>query len=263
MNLDMSPNAQTTPSDLLYFTEHGSGSPLLLVHGVMVTGEMFEPVIEHFAQRHRVIVPDMRGHGRSRTFPPPYTVAQLASDLARLLDHLGIESTAVLGYSQGGAIAQQFVLDYPQRCNRLILACTYAFNMATFREKIEGHLVPLFIGVLGMKRFAKFVISQGLKQVPKERAEWVIDLIAQQDRKLMASAWSAVMAFDSRQRLAEIKCPTLIIAGSNDEAVPIHHANMLHRGIAGSQLAVIAGADHALIWAQPDELVRAVAKWAC
>jgi pimeloyl-ACP methyl ester carboxylesterase len=112
----------------------------------MVTGEMFEPVIEHLATRHRVIVPDLRGHGRSRGLPPPYTAGQLASDLSRLLDHLGIDySTAVLGYSQGGAIAQQLVLDYPKRCDRLVLACTYAFNMATFRERLEGHLVPLLV----------------------------------------------------------------------------------------------------------------------
>ncbi len=53
-------------SGIVHFTEHGSGSPLLLVHGLMVTGEMFEPVIEQFALRHRVIVPDLRGHGQSR-----------------------------------------------------------------------------------------------------------------------------------------------------------------------------------------------------
>src|SRR5215208_2032690 len=88
-------------SDLLHFREYGSGPSLLLVHGLMVTGEMFEPVIEHFAARHRVIIPDLRGHGRSRGLPPPYSAAQLASDLSRLLDHLGIASTAVLGYSQG------------------------------------------------------------------------------------------------------------------------------------------------------------------
>jgi pimeloyl-ACP methyl ester carboxylesterase len=93
-----------TSSELLYFTERGSGPPLLLVHGLMVTGEMFEPVTDHFATRHRVIVPDLRGHGRSRGLPPPYTAARLASDLAHLLDHLGVDSTAVLGYSQGGAI---------------------------------------------------------------------------------------------------------------------------------------------------------------
>lgn len=73
-------------SDLLYVTERGSGPPLLLVHGLMVTGEMFEPVIEHLSTRHRVIVPDLRGHGRSRGFPPPYTAAQLASDLKAFED---------------------------------------------------------------------------------------------------------------------------------------------------------------------------------
>ena len=109
---------------MLYFTERGSGPPLLLVHGLMITGEMFDPVIEHFATRHRVIVPDLRGHGRSRALPPPYSARQLAADLARLLDDLAIGSTAVLGYSQGGAIAQQLALDHPARCERLVLACT-------------------------------------------------------------------------------------------------------------------------------------------
>ena len=244
-------------SELLYFTERGSGPPLLLVHGLMVTGEMFEPVIEHFATRHRVIVPDLRGHGQSRGLPPPYTAAQLASDLSHLLDHLRIDSTAVLGYSQGGAIAQQLVLDHPKRCNRLVLACTYAFNMATFREWLEGHLAPLLIRLLGMRRLANLVVSQSMLQVDRERARWLADLMAGQDRTLMLTAWKETMAFDSRKRLAEIRCPTLVIAGSNDQGVPIHHANMLHAGIPGSQLVMIDGADHALIWTHTDEFVRA------
>ncbi len=248
-------------SDLLYFTEYGSGLPLLLVHGVMITGAMFEPVIAPLAAHHRLIVPDLRGHGHSRNLPGPYSAPQLASDLARLLDHLGIESTAVLGYSQGGAIAQQFTLDYPQRCKRLVLACTYAFNMATFREKLEGQVAPLLIRGLGIRRFAEIVISQGLKRVPKERAEWVTNLIAGQDARLMEVAWREVLAFDSRKRLGEIKCPTLIIAGAKDEAVPMHHAEMVHTGIPGSPLAVIDEGDHGLIWAQPEALVREVDKF--
>src|SRR4030095_7880593 len=147
MEAETAMSSAVASSEPLYFTERGSGSPLLLVHGLMVTGEMFEPVIEHFATRHRVIVPDLRGHGRSRGLLPPYTAAQLASDLAHLLDHLGIDSTAVLGYSQGGAIAQELALDDPKRCDRLVLACTYAHNMATTREWIEGHLGWLFIRV--------------------------------------------------------------------------------------------------------------------
>jgi pimeloyl-ACP methyl ester carboxylesterase len=240
----------------LYFTERGSGPPLLLVHGLMVTGEMFEPVTAQLATRHRVIVPDLRGHGRSRGLPPPYTAAQLASDLSRLLDHLSISSTAVLGYSQGGAIAQQLVLDHPRRCDRLVLACTYAFNMATARERLEGHLLPLLVHVLGMRLLAKLVVSQGTKQLGKERAHWLAGLIADQDRKLMVSAWRETMAFDSRRRLAEIACPTIVLAASDDRAVPIHHAKMLHDGITGSQLVIIDGADHALIWTHADDLLR-------
>ncbi|SCE97569.1 Pimeloyl-ACP methyl ester carboxylesterase [Micromonospora viridifaciens] len=245
-----------SPSESLYFTERGSGRPLLLVHGLMVTGEMFEPVIEHLATRYRVIVPDLRGHGRSRGLPPPYAAAQLASDLSRLLDHLGIDSTAVLGYSQGGAIAQQLVLDFPNRCDRLVLACAFAFNMATCREKVEGHLLPLVLQVLGMRLSAKLVVSQAAPQLGKERADWLAAIMADQDRTLMVSAWKQTMAFDSRRRLAEIACPTLIIAASNDQAVPIHHAKMLHDGIAGSQLVIIDDAGHALIWTHSDEFER-------
>lgn len=245
-------------SDLLYFTDRGSGPPLLLVHGLMMTGEMFEPVLDRFATRHRVIVPDLRGHGRSRGLPPPYTVRQLAADLSRLLDHLGIGSTAVLGYSQGGAVAQQLALDDSDRCQRLVLACTYAFNMATPREKIEGHVAPTLVRVFGPRRFAEIAVSVGAKELGKERAAWLIGLIADQDRKLMVSAWNETMAFDSRKRLAAIACPTLVIAGSKDQAVPMHHAEMLHDGITGSQLAIVDGAGHTLIWTHSDEFVRLV-----
>jgi 3-oxoadipate enol-lactonase len=130
-------------SELLFFAERGSGPPRLLVHALMVTGEMFQTVIEPLAIRHRVIVPDLRGHRRSRGLPPPHALAQLASDLSRLLDYLGVDSTAVLGYSQGGAVAQELVLDYSRRRDRLVPLCTYAFNMATFREKLEGHRFSL------------------------------------------------------------------------------------------------------------------------
>ena len=156
-------------------------------------------------------------------------------------------------------------LDYPAKVRRLILSNTYAYNMATMREKMEGHIVPLLIRLLGVRRFVKLVISQGLKQIPKERAEWVANLIArtwgEADPKSIELAWREAMAFDSRSRLHEIRCPTLVIAGSDDNAVPMHHATMLHDGIAGSKLVVIAGADHALMWTRPDEWVEKVSEF--
>ena len=240
----------------LFYTERGSGPPLLLIHGLMVSGEMFEPVVEQYARRHRVIVPDLRGHGRSRELGPPYTVAQLAADLSRLLGHLRIDSAAVIGYSQGGAIAQQLVLDHPEQCGRVVLACTYAYNMATIQERFEGHFAPLLIRLLGMTRFARLVVSQGAKELTKERSDWLIALMASQNRNLMLLAWNETMAFDSRQRLSQIKCPTLVVAGSNDKAVPPHHANMLRDRISASHLAIVDGAGHALIWTHPEEFVR-------
>jgi 3-oxoadipate enol-lactonase len=240
----------------LAWIERGAGPPLLLIHGVMISGGMFEPVLDAFGARHRVIVPDLRGHGASRALPPPYTVVQLAADLAALLDDLGLGAVDVLGYSQGGAVAQQLAADHPARCRRLVLACTYAHNMATLRERIEGHAAPLLLRLLGMERFARLVIAMGLRRVEPARAAWVTRLIGDQDRARMIEAWRAAMAFDGRSRLPEIRCPTLVIAGERDDAVPMHHARELHAGIAGSRLAVVQGADHALVWTHPAELVR-------
>jgi len=242
----------------LYFAERGSGQPLLLIHGLMATGEMFGPILDRFAAHHRVIVPDLRGHGRSRALPPPYTVRQLAADLSALLDGLGADSVDVLGYSQGGAIAQQLALDDAARCRRLVLGCTYAYNMATRREWIEGHIAPWLVAILGPRRMTQLGMRLGAPELdPTERA-WLVRILASQDRKLMLTAWKETMAFDSRPRLAEITCPTLVVAGSDDPAVPIHHARMLHDGIRGSKLVVVDGARHTLIWTHGDEFVRIV-----
>lgn len=219
---------------------------------------MFEPIVEPLANRYRLVIPDLRGCGRSRGLPPPYSVKQQAADLSKLLDHLSIASTDALGYSQDGSVVQQLALDYPKKVNRLILANTYAYNMASFREKLEGNLVPILFRLLGTPLFAKLIISPGVKHVPKEPAGRVMKLFAAQAPKITAVLWKEAMAFDSRSRLRDIKCPTLIIAGSDDNAVPMHHAKMLHDGIAGSKLVVIEGADHPLIWAHPDQLLQGV-----
>jgi pimeloyl-ACP methyl ester carboxylesterase len=251
-----------TSSELLHCTERGSGAPLLLVHGLAMSGDMFEPIAEPLAKHRRLIIPDLRGCGKSRNLPPPYSVKQQAADLAALLDNLGVVSTDALGYSQGGPVVQELALDYPAKVRRLILSNTYAYNMATMKEKMEGHIVPLLIRLLGIRLFVKLMISQGLKQIPKEQAVWVANLITrtwgEADPKSIALAWREAMAFDSRARLKEIKCPTLVVASSDDNAVPMHHAKMLHDGIAGSKLVVIEGADHALMWAQPDRWLEGV-----
>jgi 3-oxoadipate enol-lactonase len=253
-------------SDGLFARQLGAGPPLLLIHGLMVTGEMFDPVLDDFAEHHRVIVPDLRGHGRSVRLAGPYTVAKLAEDLARLLDDLSLESADVLGYSQGGAVAQQFAWDYPDRTRHLVLVCTYAYNMLTLRERLEGALLPWLVKVLGPRRLAALFVRPGIRlgggrPLTPEGARQLRGIITSNDRLLMVEAVRQMKAFDSREWLDQISCPTLVLCGSEDTAVPMHHARMLARGIRSSQLRVIEGAGHALLWTHPEEFVEQTELW--
>ncbi|HNP71860.1 MAG TPA: alpha/beta hydrolase, partial [Kouleothrix sp.] len=107
----------------LYCTLHGSGTPLLLLHGLGATGAIFRPIIPALARRFQVIVPDLRGHGHSTCLPGPDSIDRMAADVANLLDLLNIPSCLVLGYASGGAVAQQLALRYPARVRGLALVC--------------------------------------------------------------------------------------------------------------------------------------------
>ena len=203
----------TTP---LFVEQSGAGTPLLLIHGLMASGAMYQGVLPALATHYRVIVPDLRGHGRSGVLPGPYSVELLARDLAQLLDDLHLDSAHVLGYSQGGAVAQQFAHDYPRRVRGLVLACTYAYNMLSRRERLEGMLAPWLVRILGLRRLARLVISAGGgPRMPPETADWLQGILEANDTARMVAAVKAMTVFDSRAWLQQIKCPTSI-DGSSD-----------------------------------------------
>jgi pimeloyl-ACP methyl ester carboxylesterase len=254
-------HAEPAPVATTLFVEQvGAGPPLLLIHGLMVSGAMYQGVLPAFATHYRVVVPDLRGHGRSGALPGPYSVEQLARDLARLLDDLHLDAAHVLGYSQGGAVAQQFAHDYPTRVRGLVLGCTYAYNMLSRRERLEGMLAPWFVRILGMRRLARLLFSGvgGGQRLPPEIADWLEGILAANDTARMVAAVEAMKAFDSRPWLNQIACPTLVIAGAEDTAVPLAHAHMLAQGIPSAQLRVIDGAGHTLIWTHTEIFVQVV-----
>ena len=244
--------------------EFGAGPPLLLLHGLMATGDMFRPVVAALATQHRLIVPDLRGHGRSAHLPGPYTTRHLAADLGPWLDRLGLGTVDVLGYSHGGAVAQQFALDHPRRLRRLVLVCTYAYNMLTPRERVEGFLTPWLIRLLGPRFLAALMLRSGAgggPPLPPDVARWFADMLGSNRKAHMVAAAREMTVFDSRPSLKEIAAPTLVIAGSLDTAVPIAHARMLAGGIPHAELRLIEGAGHTLIWTHPDALVSLVKRW--
>src|SRR5256885_13502180 len=112
--------AEVNGINLCYET-HGSGRPLVLLHGGLGSGEMFGPVLPLLAERHQVVVADLQGHGRTADIDRPLDVRLMAGDIAALIDHLGLANPDVVGYSLGGGVALQTAARYPAKVRRLVL----------------------------------------------------------------------------------------------------------------------------------------------
>jgi 3-oxoadipate enol-lactonase len=252
---------------LPFVRQFGGGEPLLLVHGLMLTGEMFDPVLDAFARRHRVIVPDLRGHGRSSDLPGPYTVEQMSEDLAEILDAHGVASTDVLGYSRGGSIAQRFTRDYPNRTRRLVLVCSYVSHSLSALERAENDLLLWAIRLLGTRGAARVLALMawlphpGGRSLSLQRARWLEGIWASGGKKAAIGAVRAVSNFDSRGWLGRISCPTLVLCGSKDMLASRAHCGMLARGIEGACLHVVEGAGHTLPWTHRERLVELTERW--
>jgi pimeloyl-ACP methyl ester carboxylesterase len=248
----------------ILYEKMGGGEPLLLVHGLLATGEMFGPVLDAFARHHTVIVPDLRGYGRSMHLEGPSTVEQHVRDLIRLLDHLDIRGADVLGYSQGGAVALQIVHDHPERVRRLVLVNTFAHNGLAVRERLENRVSLWALRLLGtgtLARIAARAVAGEGKPLTPEQARRLREMLASSNRKRSVEEMRAMISFDARPWLEAIASPALIIRGSEDTAVPRPHAQMLADGIQDARLVVIEGAGHALVWTHPKELVEEVERW--
>src|ERR1051326_8055752 len=104
----------------LYYTTHGSGRPLILLHGGLMHSALFGPVVPLLAQRHQVITPDLQGHGRTADIDRAIDPAFMADDIAALIDHLGLDKPDLVGYSLGGGVAMHVAFKYPKRIRRLV-----------------------------------------------------------------------------------------------------------------------------------------------
>src|SRR5256885_13616287 len=106
----------------LYYETHGSGRPLILLHGGLMSSEMFGPVIPQLAQSPQVIAPALQGHGRTADIDRPIDVKLMADDIAALIDQLGLEKPDLVGYSLGGGVAFFTAVKHPQKVGKLVMA---------------------------------------------------------------------------------------------------------------------------------------------
>jgi pimeloyl-ACP methyl ester carboxylesterase len=241
----------------LYCNVHGSGAPLLLVHGLGASGAVFQPLLPALAARYRVIVPDLRGHRHSRCLPGPDSVPRLAADLENLLDILDVRSCLMLGYATGGAVIQQLAHDHPDRARGLALICSYARSAATLREQIECRLRPELFRLLGTRGMG----ALAARSAPAGDSAFVRDVIAANHGQRVAPVARALLSFDSRAWLPELSCPALVVAGGRDTTVPVHHARELARLIPNARLHTLPDAGHWLVKTHADRLLDLLLPW--
>ena len=122
----------------LRYEEHGSGEPLILLHGGIGTGEMFEPLLPALADGRRVIAVDLQGHGGTADVDRPLRADLMADDIAALLDHLGLEQADVMGYSLGGMVSLRLAIQHPARVRRLVLVSVTFRRDGSHPEAIEA-----------------------------------------------------------------------------------------------------------------------------
>src|ERR1044072_3388320 len=106
----------------LYYEIHGRGRPLILLHGGLGSGEMFGPTLPTLAEKHQVILPDLQGHGRTADIDRPIDPRLMADDIAALIDHLGLDTPALVGFSLGGLVALHPAAKPPAKVGRLVMA---------------------------------------------------------------------------------------------------------------------------------------------
>ena len=249
----------TEPVDLHYYSI-GSGFPLVLLHGWSADGLSYALQVP-LAYKYRLILPDLRGHGRS---PKPKTLcnpAMLAADVNRLLEKLGIEKAIMGGGSFGGLVALQFVLDYPQKVEALILSDTTC-NSAVVMPFMDM-MLPVLSGPNAIETLrsmiSKLVKVSGMTKTPvgAMMMESSFERFADIDPISLLEVSKGMINIDFTPRLLEIKVPTLIIGGKKDMVIPLKYTEVLRQGISGSECVVIK-ADHGTPFFRPDEWNKAV-----
>jgi pimeloyl-ACP methyl ester carboxylesterase len=226
--------------------EVSGGPPLVLMNGVGGSCRGWLPLqVPELSKTRRVILFDHRGVGQSEDPGGPFSTADLADDAAALLDALEIRDADVLGAFMGGMAAQELALRHPARVRRLVLVGTYAKPDAKRRMLLEDWAALARAGVPmdGMirKRLVWTLSDETLEQT--DLIETMLDFFVKEDTpvgsELFGRQCEACLRHDTSDRLAEIRQPTLILCGRQDQLTPPKLHRELSEGIPGSRLVVI------------------------
>ena len=222
------------------------GPVLVLSHALAANKDMWFPQAAALTERYQVLRYDVRGHGGSQVPPGPYTFRQMVEDVRALLDEEGVQRVHFVGLSMGGMIGQWLALTYPDRLLSLVVCDTSARTppeaasmwderiAVAAREGMGPHVQPT------LDRW----FTPAFAATHPEIVGPVGKMIRTTDPRGYIACAQAVKNHDALERLGEILVPTLVIVGQEDPGAPFEAAEVIHRGIRGSQLVVLESASH-------------------
>jgi pimeloyl-ACP methyl ester carboxylesterase len=220
----------------MYYEEHGSGVPLVLVHGFFRSCRDWDDVVPVFAARYRVILPDLRGHGCSASLPGTIRFPMFADDLVALLDHLEIARAHFIGHSGGGIALVCAGTQYQERVRSLTLvAATYAFDetaVSRMHEEVADH--------------EAMALPDGAE--------------AQARKRSLVDAFRAYAEFPGGlpfrpEDLRAITAPVLVSHGDRDRFFPVHIPVAMYGAMPNAELCILPATGHSLPVEHPDLFV--------
>jgi len=250
-----------------------AGHPVVvLLHGIAGSGQTWDSVLPRLGEHHRVIAPDLLGHGESAKPRGDYSLGSYASAVRDLMAALGHDSATVVGHSLGGGIAMQFAYQFPERLDRLVLVSSgglgreVAFMLRAATLPGADWVLPLMVNrrMDGTGRTLAGWLSRAGLLAAADLDELARGFTSLKDvhartaflhtvRSVIDPGGQRVDASD-RLYLAE-EVPSLLVWGEKDRVIPVRHGLLAHQNMPGSRVEVFPGAGHFPHIAEPERFV--------
>jgi pimeloyl-ACP methyl ester carboxylesterase len=246
----------------LHYTDQGSGKPVLLVHGFPLDSRMWDAQVPALAAAGcRVIAPDLRGFGQSRS-DSPFTLGSLADDLHSLAVAVGAVPFVYVGLSMGGYVALAYAKKYPADLRGLVLVDTKAEADTPEGKEGRGKMIDLVrkdgSRAVAGQMMPKMLAKDATEQRP-QTAQALRTIMDACPAKTIEHALAAMRDRPDRSgELSQIKVPTLVVVGESDAITPLAVAESMVSKVPGAKLVVIRGAGHMSPMEQPEQVNRAI-----